>query len=412
MWPAYIGTVGGLLLFAAVFVPTLILQTRRYGSFSLLRLAGAGALAVYAVALVAYTLLPLPAADLVQWCAANGVPGAQTRPFQFVDDIRSATAGLGFRGFATSRAVLQVVFNVLLFVPLGMFVRRYLGRGVVAATAAAAVVSALIEATQYTGVWGLIGCAYRVADVDDLITNTVGGLLGALLAPAVMGWMPQGRELARRRLEPRPVGAWRRWGSMLTDAAAFLVLGAGLVIGRRMVLLGLGRPLDGGSVEEVEWALQYAVPWVVVFLVPALFGSGASWGQRALWMVPARRDGTRPRRVALVVRAWAVGGLWGGLHAAQMLPSLSGRASDACGSAVTVLALLTVVSVLCTRDRRGLSCILTGLRLADARAATAEAAEPAPGHERAPDGDEPADEGGPPAAGAGQGPAERPQHSG
>jgi len=82
--PAWVGVVGGLLLFAALFLPAVVWQSRRYGRLSVLRLIGTAALAVYGTALVAYTLLPLPSGDLALWCAEHGVGGAQLHPFQFV----------------------------------------------------------------------------------------------------------------------------------------------------------------------------------------------------------------------------------------------------------------------------------------------------------------------------------------
>src|SRR5699024_7042940 len=221
IWPAYVGVLCGGTRSADGCVPTWSGQASRYGAPSLRRLIGTAAVAVYGVALVAYALLPLPSGDLVQWCAAHGVGRAQLTPLQFLADIRRETAGLGLRATLMSRSVLQVVLNVALFVPLGALLRRYAGRGILTSTLAAFAVSLLIELTQYTGVWGLIGCSYRVADVDDLIANTFGGLLGAVLAPVFLGWMPLGRQLSRTRLVARPVTVWRRWLGMLIDAFLF-----------------------------------------------------------------------------------------------------------------------------------------------------------------------------------------------
>src|SRR5699024_3751578 len=109
VWPAYVGIFGGVVVFAAVFVPALAVQMRRYGRLSLPRLLGTAALAVYGVALVAYTMLPMPSGDVAAWCAQYATDGAQLRPFQFVDDIRSGTAGLGLKATLTSTVVLQVV---------------------------------------------------------------------------------------------------------------------------------------------------------------------------------------------------------------------------------------------------------------------------------------------------------------
>ncbi len=82
-------------------------------------------------------------------------------------------------------AFLQVALNVLLFVPLGVLVRLILKRGVVVATALGLAVSLLIETTQLTGVWHLYDCAYRLFDVDDLVVNTLGALVGSRLLGAL-----------------------------------------------------------------------------------------------------------------------------------------------------------------------------------------------------------------------------------
>ena len=43
--------------------------------------------------------------------------------------------------------------------------------------------SCLIEFTQYTGLFGLVPCTYRVVDIDDVITNALGTYLGVRLLP-------------------------------------------------------------------------------------------------------------------------------------------------------------------------------------------------------------------------------------
>ena len=63
--------------------------------------------------------------------------------------------------------------------------RVLLGRGILTAVFVGFAVSLFIELTQFTGVWGIYPCAYRVFDVDDLVTNTLGALAGSLLSLAV-----------------------------------------------------------------------------------------------------------------------------------------------------------------------------------------------------------------------------------
>lgn len=60
--------------------------------------------------------------------------------------------------------------------------RAVFKRRVLTSTAIGLTGSLLIETTQLTGFWGYFPCAYRIFDVDDLMTNTTGALLGATLA--------------------------------------------------------------------------------------------------------------------------------------------------------------------------------------------------------------------------------------
>lgn len=89
---------------------------------------------------------------------------------------------------------MQVVLNVLLFMPLGYFLRVLWGRGVIVSTATGLAVSAMIETTQITGVWGIYPCPYRLFDVDDLLANTSRAFLGAVLISLLLQlrnrWLP------------------------------------------------------------------------------------------------------------------------------------------------------------------------------------------------------------------------------
>ncbi|MGC5167616.1 VanZ family protein [Luteimicrobium sp. DT211] len=376
-WPAYVGVVGGVLLFGLLLVPIVLFQVRRYGALNGRRLAASAAVSVYGVALVAYTLLPLPTGDVAAWCADHGYTSAQLDPFQFVRDIRDATAGEPLTVALRSPAVLQVVLNVVLFVPWGAIVRRFLGWGLVPTVLSAFGASLLIETTQYTGIFGLIPCSYRLGDVDDLLTNTLGGLIGALAAPLLLRWLPRPRDLAPHRGEPRPVTAWRRWFGMALDAAAFAAVGVVLDVAYRLALDAAGRPLPTGQ-DAADWVLGAVVPFAVVFVWPALVGGRASWGQRAAWLAPAWSGRPRP-----VLRAAVPGGLWGAcvivasLPAAWDVPDVAAAAR----AAAVLTAAVAVASVPLTRDRRGLSGVVSGAVVRDVRtddAAVGQSDRPSP----------------------------------
>lgn len=77
---------------------------------------------------------------------------------------------------------MNLIGNVVLFAPLGAVVATMTRRGwalrVLTATFLAGALSALIEAVQF-----VLG---RVADVDDVILNTAGALIGAVIAATVI----------------------------------------------------------------------------------------------------------------------------------------------------------------------------------------------------------------------------------
>ena len=67
----------------------------------------------------------------------------------------------------------------------GRLARSIPTRRVLVWIAIGALVSCLIEFTQYTGLFGVVPCTYRVVDIDDVITNTIGTYLGVRLLPLI-----------------------------------------------------------------------------------------------------------------------------------------------------------------------------------------------------------------------------------
>jgi hypothetical protein len=110
---------------------------------------------------------------------------AQVKIVPFEDLLRA------FRGSGSLRAALVgMVGNVLLFVPLGMALRlRLPGLGVLAVTGCALALSIGVEVLQ-------AALGGRWANTTDVITNTLGGAIGAL---AVGAMLPASVEGQRRQ---------------------------------------------------------------------------------------------------------------------------------------------------------------------------------------------------------------------
>ena len=158
---------------------------------------------LYLAGLLIFTLLPLPS-DPVAACAAiihwdNYVPFGS-----FVAVADQFRDGENLRG---TLYALSILLNIALFVPLGALAettwrirrmrrapegapadgsrlaRSIPHRRVLAWVAIGCAVSCLIELTQYTGLFGVVPCTYRVVDIDDVIMNTLGAYAGVRLLP-------------------------------------------------------------------------------------------------------------------------------------------------------------------------------------------------------------------------------------
>lgn len=362
LYSVLIGGVGFLVL----LIPALTVQYRRYGRLSGRRLLGTAAACVYGVAVLIFTLFPLP--TIAEACGGRTGAKLQAIPFHFMADIAEETRGLSLPAAMTSFAVLQVVLNVVLFVPLGLLLRRFAGRSLAVSVLIGFAVSLVIEATQYTGMWGIYPCGFRVADVDDLLLNTAGAFLGALVAPRLLGWMPQVRELTA--LAPPPVSAARRLQGMLLD---WLLFGAARVclevaLALVHVLRAYPDPPSPDALGPVEIAAVSALAALIVFYLPPLRGTGASLGQRLVGIAPVWGDawgatlGRRLGRTTTVAGAYAAGQVLPPLLRAAGVPFLPGLVSFGAGVVVLLAVVWAVVG-----DHRGLSGVASGARMADVR---------------------------------------------
>ncbi|NUT47175.1 MAG: VanZ family protein, partial [Saccharothrix sp.] len=170
---------------ALVLLPLVALHYHRFGRVEPRRAVVLYGLLAYGLVASALIFLPFPSPDQV--CSDGAM--LSTTPFRWVTDMRNNLAATGRSGpgaVVTSTVFLQQAFNVVLFVPLGVVLRRAYGRGALAVVAIGLGLSLAIEVVQYTGNLGAFPCPYRIADVDDLISNTAGALLGWMIAPVAL----------------------------------------------------------------------------------------------------------------------------------------------------------------------------------------------------------------------------------
>lgn len=287
---------GLTFLFGAPFISR---QYSRFGRFAGWPALVAASVVLYASALVAFTLFPFPDFD-GGYCAKHaGRSYWQLQPLASLDDVTAYASDHTLLQTLTSGVFLQVLMNVVFFLPLGFFLAYRSRRSLLATTLIAFAVSLSIELTQGTGLWGLAPCPYRLADVDDLITNTAGGVLGWFIGWVLRRVLPD--PVPHRQVDPGPPGLVREGVGVLLDVYVYLLA---IVI----VLLALRvferRPL----IPEVEVVVvNIVITFALFVLVPALRRDRAGPGVASVHMVLVRSaDGITPApRWSLAVR-WVI----------------------------------------------------------------------------------------------------------
>jgi glycopeptide antibiotics resistance protein len=341
---ALIAIVLGTVLAVVLLIPTAAVQYRLDGKLGPKDLVILVTSAVYSLAIWTYTLLPMPA-DHTFRCKGSQLKVLGSLGLIHVPDHGGPVALL------REPAFLQIVLNVLLFIPLGYFLRVILHRGLVVATLAGFGLSLLIELTQKTGDWHLYSCAYRLFDVDDLLVNTLGATVGSLLSILVV------RRRAGKVVLPTTVSFGRRLVGFASDVVFIALTGAAAAVVYRGVEIYLRDVKPGDVDRHVQAALQWGVPFAVEVVLVLGFGRTVGEWVVSLHTVPRRRRLLLPGR--LVKLAVGVGPIF------VLAPFFS--RSHVGAAAIVLLVAYAVLTVVfawrTTNNHRGLSHTLGHLDL-------------------------------------------------
>ena len=223
-----------------------------------------------------------------------------------------------------------------------MFVRLITYCGVVVATVLG---FRPIEVTRATGVWGVYPCAYRRFDVDDLLTNTLGAFLGAVLSAP---YAARRRRLggAARRALPTTVSAGRR----LAGTASYVLFVARTARSPPALLRGylvFAQDERPATDSPAMIALRAGVPLLVQTAIVLLAGKTVGELVVDLRTTPA----SVPRRLVKL----AVGVVPLVLLAVVTVPAAQ--------VALLALAVAGVVGAFYTHGHRGVSNAVAGLDL-------------------------------------------------
>jgi len=185
------------ILAACITIPYLLIHYHKYGSVVFFRAAVFYSFILYLLCIYLLVVLPLPSIEEV---AMLNTPSKQLIPFQFVNDMEMYTkfsvwVPNTYWSTFFSGTFLQVFYNILMFIPFGIYLRYYYRRNLLECIIFSFVLSLFFEFTQLSGLYGIYPRAYRLFDVDDLILNTIGGIVGFIVEPLFVFLLPSKEQL-------------------------------------------------------------------------------------------------------------------------------------------------------------------------------------------------------------------------
>lgn len=238
---------------------------------------------LYVLGLGCFTLWPLPSGDSGPGIT-YGVPW-QLDPLAVVGDFLREGAAM----------LPQVAFNVVLFVPLGFIAGRLLRWGPWASVGAGLLASLVIEVAQGTGLFGIYPYAYRTADVDDLVYNTLGAAAGWACAAALARVLPPGALAGEGEVTHEP-GLIRRCVALWLDMTLMLV--ATLAVSAAVSLVLHNAPGAGAWADVPYVLLVAAAAFVWTECVRPWRHGGSTPGGAFVRMSCETRGRTGARRAA------------------------------------------------------------------------------------------------------------------
>ena len=300
---------------AALFtVPYIAFNYHKYGSVFSLRIAIVYSFILYLICIYCLVILPLPTGEAAEQLHGHSI---QLIPFAFLGDMAEQagfvlTQPRTWPGLFTNWAFFTALFNLVMTLPFGVYLRYYFRCSWRKTLVLSFLLSLFFELTQLSGLYFIYPGSYRVCDVDDLITNTLGAALGYLVAPLPMKILPSQERLdhvAYRKGERvsifrAAVAAGVDW-ALCAIVAVPVSAALGVRSGRRILFI-------------------YIASVLVYFIFIQYLTGGRTLGKALCRVRLVREDGGRPKFWQVAVRCislylillaapWAGFGAWNGM---------------------------------------------------------------------------------------------------
>lgn len=208
-------------------IPFMLIQYHKYGAINKFRTLIVYSFILYIITVYFLVILPLPTKEQLlnmQEIKPN------LMPFKFVIDIIKTSPlvisdSSTYIKAITNDSVYTVLFNILMTIPFGMYLRYYYKCSLKKCTIITFFLSLFFELTQLTGLYFLYEKPYRCFDVDDLMMNTLGGVLGYYIMGITKKFLPTRDQIDKKTLEcGKTVSGLRRITMFFLDTFLYIFI--------------------------------------------------------------------------------------------------------------------------------------------------------------------------------------------
>ena len=214
-------------LIACVFsIPFVLHQYHKYGSINPFRVLIVYSFILYLITIYFLVILPLPNKEEVIY-KPNMI---KLIPFGFINDFIRESSFVINDPTTYLKAIKEpcfytVIFNIFMTIPFGMYLRYYFKCDFKKTLFISLILSLFFELTQVSGLYGLYPYPYRVFDVDDLIMNTLGGIIGYFIMGFVDNFLPTREKIDEDSLEAgEVVSGFRRITMFSLDCFLYILI--------------------------------------------------------------------------------------------------------------------------------------------------------------------------------------------
>ena len=193
-----------------------------------------------------------------------------------------------------------IILNLFLTVPLGFFMRFLFDFKFGKTVLSGFLFSLLCEITQITGLFFIYPAPYRVFDVDDLIINTLGAMVGYLIFPLGVRLLPQIEEGNHQLTQGSEASFFQRGAATFCDIVLVFAASVTLMFCIPPIRVLLGEKLPLLSIPV------FLMIFVIMGAIYAFVFSDCTIGYRLTGLKLLQKGGKRVSRLRAAARAVVV----------------------------------------------------------------------------------------------------------